>query len=47
MALKDRIAVDVHRVFMRMDHFGETHYWNGEEITCIPDEEEADRKSVV
>ena len=41
MALKDRIAVDVHRVFMRMDHFGETHYWNGEEITCIPDEEEA------
>lgn len=41
MALKDRIAVDVHRVFMRKDHFGETHYWNGEEITCVPDEEEA------
>ena len=24
-----------------MDHFAETHYWNGEEITCVPDEEEA------
>ena len=41
MALKDRIAVDVHRIFMQKDHFAETHYWNGEEITCIPDEEEA------
>lgn len=26
---------------MRMDHFAETHYWNGFAITCIPDEEEA------
>lgn len=26
---------------MRMDHFAETHYWNGSEITCVPDEEEA------
>ena len=26
---------------MRMDHFAETHYWNGIPITCIPDEEEA------
>ena len=26
---------------MRMDHFAETHYWNGIEITCIPDEEES------
>lgn len=41
MALKDRIAVDVHRIFMQKDHFAETHYWNGVEITCIPDEEEA------
>lgn len=41
MALKDRIAVDVHRVFMQMDHFAETHFWNGNEITCVPDEEEA------
>lgn len=41
MALKDRIATDVHRIFMQMDHFAETHYWNGEEIICVPDEEEA------
>ena len=26
---------------MRMDHFAEIHYWNGCEITCVPDEEEA------
>ena len=41
MALKDRIAEDINRVFLQMDHFAETHYWNGEEITCVPDEEEA------
>ena len=26
---------------MRVDHFAETHYWNGYEITCVPDEQEA------
>ena len=41
VALKDRIATDIDRVFLRMDHFAETHYWNGEEILCVPDEQEA------
>ena len=41
MALKDRIADDINRVFLQMDHFAETHFWNGEEITCVPDEEDA------
>lgn len=41
MALKDRIAEDINRVFLQKDHFAETHYWNGDEITCVPDEEEA------
>lgn len=41
MALKDRIHDDITRVFMRMDHFAETHYWNGIEITCVPDDEES------
>lgn len=41
LSLKDRIADDISRTFMRMDHFAETHYWNGIEITCIPDEEES------
>ena len=41
MALKDRIADDINRVFLQMDHFAETHFWNDEEITCVPDEEEA------
>lgn len=41
MALKDRIATDINRIFMQMDHFAETHYWNGHEITCVPDDEES------
>lgn len=41
MALKDRISHDINRCFMRMDHFGEVHYWNGFEIVCVPDEEQA------
>lgn len=41
MALKDRIQADISRTFLRMDHFAETHYWNGEPFICVPDEEEA------
>ena len=26
---------------MNMEHFGEIHYWNGEEIECVPDDYEA------
>lgn len=26
---------------MRQDHFAETHYWNGCEIICVTDEQEA------
>lgn len=41
MAFKDRVHSDIHRVFMNMNHFGETHYWNGAPIVCVPDDEEA------
>ncbi len=41
MALTDLIADHNHRVFMNMEQFGEIHYWNGSEITCVPDDEEA------
>lgn len=41
MALKDRIAEDINRVFLQTDHFAEVHYWNGVEFLCVPDEEEA------
>lgn len=41
MSFRDRVANDINRCFMRKDHFAEVHYWNGQEITCIPDEEEA------
>lgn len=41
MSLKDRIHDDIARVFENPDHFAETHYWNGYEILCVPDEEEA------
>ncbi len=41
MALKDRIAEDIDRIFMQQDHFAETHYWNGYAIICVPDDEES------
>lgn len=41
VALTDLIEDHNHRVFMNMEHFGEIHYWNGEEIKCVPDDYEA------
>ena len=41
VSFRDRVANDIYRSFMRSDHFGETHYWNGQQIDCIPDEAEA------
>lgn len=41
MSLRDRITTDISRCFMRQDHFGELHYWNGHAIVCVPDEEDA------
>lgn len=41
MSLRERIFEDVTRIFEQLDHFAEIHYWNGSEITCVPDEEEA------
>lgn len=41
MSLKERIKSDIGRCFMREDQFASTHYWNGAEITCVTDDEEA------
>ena len=41
MSLKTRIGEDINRIFLQMNHFAETHFWNGKEITCVPDDEEA------
>ena len=41
MSLKGRIDTDINRVFLRQDHFAETHYWNGAEFLCVTDEQEA------
>ncbi len=41
MSFRDRVDHDIHRTFMRLDHFGEVHYWNGQKIICVPDEEMA------
>ena len=41
MSFRDRVSHDIHRVFMNQNHFGEIHYWNGFEIVCVPDDEEA------
>ena len=44
MALKDRIPLDNHRIFMNMDHFAEQHTWNGTAFTCVPDDTEAQKR---
>ena len=41
MALKDRIAADIGRTFMNLEHFAEYHNWDGKRILCVPDDEEA------
>lgn len=41
MALKDRIADDLTRVFMQENHFCEIHAWNGIPFKCVTDEEAA------
>ena len=41
MSLKDRIENDISRTFMREDHFATTHFWNGQKIVCVVDEEES------
>lgn len=41
MALCDRIAEDVTRVYMNRGHFATEHTWNGKRFTCVVDEETA------
>ena len=41
IALKYRILLDNHRIFMNQDHFAETHTWNGVPFVCVPDDNEA------
>ena len=41
MALSDRIAGDVMNIFYRESEFARRHDWNGKEIICIVDDEQA------
>lgn len=41
MALKDRIDADILGTFMNKEHFAEDHFWDGQKIVCVPDEEQA------
>lgn len=41
MSLKTRIDTDRSRVFIRQDHFGSYHTWNGISFACVTDEEAA------
>ena len=41
MALKDRIPLDNHRIFMNEDHFADVHTWNGVPFVCVKDDDEA------
>lgn len=37
--LRDKIASDNNRVFMNVEHFADTHNWNGVNFVCVVDEE--------
>lgn len=41
MALKDRLASDMKRVFLNFDHFAQEHSWNGKPLACVTDGEAA------
>ena len=41
MSLKTRVEADRSRVFIRMDHFGSEHTWNGIPFRCVMDDEMA------
>ena len=41
MNLKSRIERDRSRVFLQMNHFADTHTWNGVPFICVTDEETA------
>ena len=41
MALKDRVRLDISRVFMNPDHFADVHTWNGHKFICVVDNETA------
>lgn len=41
MSLKERILTDRYTVFMNESQFAGKHTWNGEEFTCVTDEEYA------
>lgn len=41
MSLADRIERDVERIFYRESEFARRHAWNGREILCIVDNEQA------
>ncbi|MBR3740533.1 MAG: hypothetical protein IKN04_08740 [Clostridia bacterium] len=41
MALKDRIPLDNHNIFMNRDHFATDHTWNGIPFVCLSDDLEA------
>lgn len=41
MSLADRIEEDVERIFYRESEFARRHEWNGKEILCIVDNEQA------
>lgn len=41
MALVNKVAEDIHTVFLNHDHFCEWHTWNGNRFQCVTDEEMA------
>lgn len=41
MTFKDVVAADIEKVFLNTDEFAESHRIDGEDITCVLDEDKA------
>lgn len=41
MALVNKIASDIHAVFINHEHFASWHTWNGRSFQCVTDEDMA------
>ena len=46
MSFKDLVENDISNVFMNIDEFGETHNIDGEDITCIVDDDKLKENAI-
>ena len=46
MSFKDLVKNDISNVFMNIDEFGETHNIDGEDVTCIVDDDKLKENAI-